>query len=119
MRDPTRGGLATALVELAIGTPCNFVIEESAIPVQEPVAALCDVLGLDPLHLACEGRLIAIVAPDALKLALDAMRRHPLGRQAACIGRVEEGSGEVHLRTVVGGTRPLDLLEGEQLPRIC
>ncbi|MFO7172945.1 MAG: hydrogenase expression/formation protein HypE [Bacillota bacterium] len=120
MRDPTRGGLATTLVELARAAGLCFQIEEAAIPVRQEVRALCEMLGIDPLYVANEGKLVAIVDGAAADAALAALRSHPLGREAQIIGRVAPGPrGAVHLRTVVGGTRPLDLLEGEQLPRIC
>lgn len=120
MRDPTRGGLATALAELARAAGLAFQVEEARIPIREEVRALCEMLGIDPLYVANEGKLVAIVAAEAVDAALAAMRRHPLGQDADVIGQVSEGPpGAVHLRTVVGGTRPLDLLEGEQLPRIC
>lgn len=120
MRDPTRGGLATTLVELAAASGLRFWVDEARIPVRAEVASLCEMLGLDPLYVACEGRLVAVVAPEAAEAAVAALRAHPLGEGARLIGRVQEGApGSVVLRTVVGGTRPLDALEGEQLPRIC
>lgn len=120
MRDPTRGGLATTLVELARSSGLTFQVEEAQIPIREDVRALCEMLGIDPLYVANEGKVVAIVGAEAAEAALAALHGHPLGREARIIGRVTEGPpGAVHLRTVVGGTRPLDLLEGEQLPRIC
>jgi hydrogenase expression/formation protein HypE len=120
LRDPTRGGLATALNEIALDGGVAIEVEEAAIPVHDAVAVACELLGLDPLYVACEGRLVAFVAPDDAEGALKALRDHPLGRGAAVIGRVTEGaSGLVTLRTRLGGGRLLDLLSGEQLPRIC
>lgn len=120
MRDPTRGGLATTLVELATASGTGFRVEEAAIPVHEPVRALCEMLGLDPLYMANEGKLVAVVAPGAADAVLAAARAHPLGREASLVGRVMSGPpGRVHLVTSVGGTRSLELLEEEALPRIC
>ncbi|BAS26499.1 hydrogenase expression/formation protein HypE [Limnochorda pilosa] len=120
MRDPTRGGLATTLAELAAASGTCFQVDEAEIPVRDEVRALCEMLGLDPLYAANEGKLVAVVDPRAATAVLEAARSHPLGREARWIGQAVEGApSEVRLRTVVGGTRPLDLLEGEQLPRIC
>jgi len=120
MRDPTRGGLATALCELASRSGWSFELDEAAVPVRREVRGLCDLLGFDPLYMACEGRLVAAVAPDAAEAVLDLMRRHPLGTGAARIGRVlDEPKGQCYLRTSVGGSRVLRLLAAGQLPRIC
>jgi hydrogenase expression/formation protein HypE len=120
LRDPTRGGLATALCEIATKSQVGMIVEEQAIPVRESVRGLCELLGLDPLYVACEGRLLAVVGDDRAAAVLAAMRRHPLGRDAALIGRVVPShAGTVVMETCVGGTRILDLLSGEQLPRIC
>ncbi len=120
LRDPTRGGLATVLLEIAAASGVGMRIEERAIPVEDGVRAACEVLGLDPLYVACEGRLCAVAAPAVADPLLEAMRAHPLGRRSARIGEVVAGeAGEVTLRTVIGGERALDLLSGEQLPRIC
>jgi hydrogenase expression/formation protein HypE len=119
MRDPTRGGLATALHEIATASKAGIEIDERRVPVRPEVEGACELLGLDPLYVACEGRLIAIVAPDEANLALAAMRADPLGEGAAEIGAVVEGAPRVALRSRVGGRRALPLLSGEQLPRIC
>jgi hydrogenase expression/formation protein HypE len=114
MRDPTRGGLATALVEIAEASGVGMRLRESAIPVRRPVRAACDLLGLDPLYMACEGRFVAVVPAAEAEKALGA-----LGRDAARIGEVSSSPTGVVLETSVGGHRPLIALEGAQLPRIC
>jgi hydrogenase expression/formation protein HypE len=120
MRDPTRGGLAATLNELAQQSKVGFRIEEEAIPVRPAVAAACELLGLDPLNVANEGKLVAIVAPEAAPSLLAAMRAHPLGRDAADIGQaVEDDHRFVQMTTSFGGGRIVDWLSGEQLPRIC
>lgn len=120
MRDPTRGGLAATLNELAHQSGVGFTLDEDAIPVVPAVAAACEFLGLDPLNVANEGKLVAIVAPDGAQAALAAMQAHPLGRNAAIIGRaVEDPNHFVEMRTAFGGGRIVDWLAGEQLPRIC
>jgi len=120
LRDPTRGGLATALNELALDGGVGVEIDEAAIPVHEGVAGACEILGLDPLYVACEGRMIAIVPEEHAAPALDVLRRHPVGAGAALVGRiVGEHPKAVALRTRLGSRRLLDLLSGEQLPRIC
>ncbi len=120
MRDPTRGGLAAALNELAHSSRVGFALEEAAIPVRPEVAAACEFLGLDPLNVANEGKLVAVVAPEGAESLIAAMRAHPLGRDAAIIGRaVEDAHCFVEMRTVFGGGRIVDWLAGEQLPRIC
>ncbi|MBF0373675.1 MAG: hydrogenase expression/formation protein HypE [Alphaproteobacteria bacterium] len=120
LRDPTRGGLASTLNELAVQSGVGMMIREAAIPVRDSVRGACELLGLDPLYVANEGKLIAIcAAPDALRL-LAAMRAHPLGRDAAMIGAVVEDPHHfVQMETAFGGTRIVDWLAGEQLPRIC
>lgn len=120
LRDPTRGGLATTLNELAEQSGVGIEIDESAVPIHDAVRAAGEVLGLDPLYVANEGKLVAMApADDALRL-LEAMRAHPEGREAALIGRVTgEHPGQVVLRTILGTRRLLDMLAGEQLPRIC
>jgi hydrogenase expression/formation protein HypE len=120
MRDPTRGGLSSALNELAEASGVGVVLTEAAIPLRPEVRAACEMLGLDPLYVANEGKLIAIVpAADAQNL-VEAMRRHPLGRDAAVIGEVvAEHPGMVLMRSLVGGERVVTMLAGEQLPRIC
>lgn len=120
LRDPTRGGLATALNELAERSGAGIEIEETAVPVRESVRGACELLGLDPLYVANEGKLVAIVAPEAAKPALAALRAHEYGQEAAIIGRViETHPGRVVLRTALGARRVVDMLAGEQLPRIC
>jgi len=120
MRDPTRGGIAATLNELAHRSRVGFSIEEEAIPMRAEVAAACEFLGLDPLNVANEGKLIAIAAPEGADALLAAMRAHPLGADAAIIGRaVEDDNCFVEMRTAFGGGRIVDWLAGEQLPRIC
>jgi len=119
MRDPTRGGLATTLVEIAEASRVEIRLNEAAIPLRAVVRGACDLLGLDPLYVACEGRLIALVPQDQAVAALEAMRAHPRGASAARIGAVQEGKPGLFLQTRVGGLRPLIALEGAQLPRIC
>lgn len=120
MRDPTRGGLAAVLYEFARKSQLGFFLDEEKIPVREEVRAICELLGLDPLYLACEGRVVAFVPECYAERALAVMRDHPSGSEAAIIGEVrEEAGGEVVLRTPLGGERLVDLPEGEMLPRIC
>ncbi|WP_363345697.1 hydrogenase expression/formation protein HypE [Methylocystis echinoides] len=120
MRDPTRGGLAATLNEIAQQSGVGFRIDETAIPVKPEVAAACELLGLDPLNVANEGKLVAVVAPEAAQALLDAMRAHPLGRDAAIIGAtVADDRRFVQMRSSFGGSRIVDWLAGEQLPRIC
>jgi hydrogenase expression/formation protein HypE len=120
LRDPTRGGLASALNEIAHASQVGMALDEAAIPVRPPVAAACEMLGLDPLYVANEGKLIAILPEAHAPAALAALRAHPLGRDAALIGHVNaDHPGRVVIRTPLGATRLLDLQIGEQLPRIC
>ncbi len=120
LRDPTRGGVATTLNEIASQANCGFVFDEEAIPVAEDVKAACEMLGFDPLYVANEGKLIAIVPASDADTVLDAMRMHPLGKHASVIGEVvNEHPGYVVMNTRIGGTRLVDMLSGEQLPRIC
>jgi len=120
LRDPTRGGLASATNEIAASANVGLRLEETAIPVAEQVRGACEILGLDPLYVANEGKFLAVVAPAAAERALAAMRAHPLGREAAIGGEVvAEHPGRVFLRSRIGGTRIVDMLSGEQLPRIC
>lgn len=120
LRDPTRGGLATALNEIAQQSSVGMVLDEASIPVAPQVDAACEFLGLDPLYVANEGKLIAICALEDAELLLGAMRSHPLGRRAARIGAVAEDPHHfVQMRTRFGGRRIVDWLSGEQLPRIC
>lgn len=121
LKDPTRGGFAAAVNELAEGAGVRMRIEESAVPVREGVAGACDALGLDVLNVANEGKFVVVVAAAEAEVALGAMRGHPLGREAALVGEVlEAGEGpRVTLRTRIGGERVLELPYGEDLPRIC
>lgn len=120
LRDPTRGGLATTLCEIAAESGVGIEVEDARIPVHEAVRAASEILGLDPLYVANEGKLVAFVAPQAAEAALAALRAHPLGREAALIGWVlAEHRGRVALRTPFGARRVLRMLAGEQLPRIC
>jgi hydrogenase expression/formation protein HypE len=120
LRDPTRGGLATTLNEIARQSNVGMLLDEAAIPVRPQVEAACELLGLDPFYIANEGKLIAICAPDSADAVLAAMRAHPLGSQAVRIGRVTEDPHRfVQMETSFGGRRVVDWLSGEQLPRIC
>jgi len=120
MRDPTRGGLAATLNEIASQSGVGMQLQESAIPIQPAVAAACEFLGLDPLYLANEGKLLAICAAKDADRLLNAMRDHPLGRNAAIIGEVRADDAHfVQMQTAFGGSRMVDWLSGEQLPRIC
>lgn len=120
LRDPTRGGVATTLKELAGQSGVTFTIEESSLQIMPQVRGLCSILGLDPLYVANEGKLLACVAAEAADRVLERMQRHPLGKQAAIIGTVEAGeAGRVRMKTCVGGMRMIEMLAGEQLPRIC
>ena len=120
MRDPTRGGLAATLNEIAHQSNVGIRISEDAVPVRPEVSAACELLGLDPLNVANEGKLVAFVAPEAAQRLLEVMRAHPLGRDAALIGHVVEDAHRfVQMSTSFGGGRIVDWLSGEQLPRIC
>ena len=119
LRDPTRGGLATSLMEIASASSLDIRIVEETIAVSEPVRGACEILGLDPLYVANEGCFIAIVPDNAAEQALSVLRHAPGGAFAAIIGRVEEGGGRVILENGLGSSRVLDMLTGEQLPRIC
>src|SRR5262245_54757914 len=120
LRDPTRGGVATALNEIAISSDVCLQIDEDRLPVQEKVRGACEILGLDPLYVANEGKLVALVAPEVAEAVVARMSTHPQGREARIIGEaIAEPQGIVVLKTTFGGTRIVDLLVGEQLPRIC
>lgn len=120
LRDPTRGGAATTLKEIALQSGIDITLEESALPIDPAVAAACAILGFDPLFVANEGKLLAVVAPEMAEAALAVMRRHPTGTQAAIIGLVSgTAPGKVFMRTAIGGRRAVEMLSGEQLPRIC
>jgi hydrogenase expression/formation protein HypE len=120
LRDPTRGGLATILKEFAITSNVGIVIHEEKIPVKDEVSGACEILGLDPLFVANEGRLIAAVSPESSEIVLKVMRKNKYGKDADVIGEVvAEHKGTVILKTRIGGKRIIDMLMGEQLPRIC
>ncbi len=120
LRDPTRGGLSSTLNEIAAAAAVGMTLDETTIPVREEVRGACEVLGLDPLYVANEGKLVAVVAPEAADTVLAAMRAHPLGAHAAVIGTVtDRNPGMVLMRTAFGTSRIVDLLAGDQLPRIC
>jgi len=120
LRDPTRGGLATALVEISQQSGVCIELQETAIPVKPQVRAACEMLGFDPLYIANEGKLVAFVAEQDAEKIMAVMRQHPYGKDAAVIGRVlEGGKTQVRLKTAIGGTRLVDMLPGEMLPRIC
>ncbi|MGW4209275.1 hydrogenase expression/formation protein HypE [Lentzea sp. NPDC004789] len=120
MRDATRGGVATVLNEIAGSAGVAVVVDEDAVPVRPQVRGAAELLGIDPLHVACEGRFVAVVDPAAADRALEALRGHPLGAQASVIGRIAaDPPGLVLLKTAFGGTRICDVLVGDPLPRIC
>ncbi|MBI5804845.1 hydrogenase expression/formation protein HypE [candidate division TA06 bacterium] len=119
LRDPTRGGLATTLNEIALQSKAIINIEEEKIPVKPEVKGACEMLGLDPLYVANEGKLIAIVPREDSEKILSAMHQDPLGKDAVIIGKIEAGKPQVLLTTFLGSRRPLMMLEGEALPRIC
>lgn len=120
MRDATRGGVATILNEVATAAGVAVVVEEEEVPVQPEVRGACELLGIDPLYVACEGRIVVIVDPSAADAAVAALRAHPLGAGATAVGRIaEDPPGLVLLKTGFGGTRIIDLLVGDPLPRIC
>jgi hydrogenase expression/formation protein HypE len=120
MRDPTRGGVATVLNELALSADVGIVIDELSVPVRPEVTGACEILGIDPLYVANEGKLLAVVAPEAENAALAALQSHPLGTAAAVIGEVRaEPPNLVVLDTALGGSRVVDMLAGDPLPRIC
>jgi hydrogenase expression/formation protein HypE len=120
MRDPTRGGLAATLVEIATRARTGIEIDETAVPVRDDVRGACEILGLDPMLVANEGKLVAFVPEEGAARVLDTMRAHPLGRHAARIGTVTgDHAGQVVVRTVIGGWRAMDLPFAEPLPRIC
>lgn len=120
MRDPTRGGVSSSLNEIAQRSGVSIQLEESTIPVRDQVKGACELLGLDPLYVANEGKLLAIVPHEAAGAVLEAIRRHPCGAQGAIIGTIGEGrAGLVTMKTTFGSTRIVDMLAGDQLPRIC
>jgi hydrogenase expression/formation protein HypE len=120
LRDATRGGVATILNEVAAAAGVGVLVTEDAIPVTPVVRGASELLGIDPMYVACEGRMVAIVAGDQAGAALTALRAHPLGADAAIIGQITaDPPGVVLLKTAFGGTRIVDLLVGDPLPRIC
>jgi hydrogenase expression/formation protein HypE len=120
MRDPTRGGVASSLNEIAAQSQVSILLNETAIPVRPAVQAACEMLGFDPLYIANEGKVLAIVAQEDATAVLEAMRRTRYGEESVVIGRVEEQpKGRVLMKTAIGTTRIVDLLAGEMLPRIC
>ena len=120
LRDPTRGGVATTLNEIARQSGLAVVLDERTIPVRPAVMAACEMLGFDPLYVANEGKLLAFVAAETAPAVLEAMRATRYGEEAVVIGRVQEApAGRVLLRTAIGSTRVVDMLAGEMLPRIC
>ena len=120
LRDPTRGGVGTALNEIAETSQIGVEIIEDKIPLKAEVAGACELLGFDPLYLANEGKLLAFVAPECADTVLQTIRSDPCGKDAAVIGEVDdEYPGKVFLKTRIGGKRIVDMLAGEQLPRIC
>jgi hydrogenase expression/formation protein HypE len=120
LRDPTRGGMTSAVTEIAESAHVGIRLDERFLPISEEVKGACEILGLDPLYVANEGKLLAFVPPDEADRAVAAMRSHPFGEKAVVIGQVvTDHPGMVTMRTHVGGTRVVDMLSGEQLPRIC
>jgi len=120
LRDPTRGGVATTLKEIALQSGADIVLDEGVIPVRDTVRSACAILGLDPLFVANEGKLLAVVSPERAEAVLAAMRKNPEGTDSAVIGEITGTSeGRVFMRTAIGGLRAVEMLAGEQLPRIC
>ncbi|MDW7646194.1 MAG: hydrogenase expression/formation protein HypE [Desulfuromonadales bacterium] len=120
LRDPTRGGVATTLKEIALQSQVEITLHEKHLPCRREVLGICRLLGLDPLYVANEGKVLCVVAEEKTAAVLEAMQKHPLGQQACVIGEVHPSpSGRVTLRTTIGGLRSVDMLTGEQLPRIC
>jgi hydrogenase expression/formation protein HypE len=120
MRDPTRGGIASSLNEIAAASKVGIVLEEKSLPVRSEVRAACELLGLDPVYVANEGKVLVFVAEDHAQAVLDAMRAHPLGRDSVIIGKVvEQHTGMVVAHTAIGSSRVVPMQIGEQLPRIC
>ena len=119
LRDPTRGGLATTLNEIASSSGMGIIIDERLVPVRKEVSSACALLGFDPLYAANEGKLVAFVTENKSRKVLKAMKQDPLGRRSAIIGKVVKSPKGVWLKTISGSMRPVIMLEGEQLPRIC
>jgi hydrogenase expression/formation protein HypE len=119
MRDPTRGGLATVAHEIVQISGFGVVLQESRVPVRDSVQSVCEMLGYDPYFLACEGRVVAVLAPEDADRALAALQSIPAGREAAIIGRIQQQPVRVLLETSIGGERAIEELEDDPLPRIC
>ena len=120
MRDPTRGGVATTLKEIALQSNVEILIEEETLPITAPVRGFCEILGIDPLYMANEGKVLVFAPKKDAEKILAAMKKHPLGKHSAMIGRVTaKGNPQILLHTSIGSTRIIDMLSGEQLPRIC
>jgi hydrogenase expression/formation protein HypE len=120
LRDPTRGGVATTLKEIALQSGVDLMLREDSLPVKSDVKGVCSILGLDPLYVANEGKLLLFAAPESAAKAIEIMRRNPLGIDSAIIGEVTgKGEGRISLETCSGGYRSVEMLSGEQLPRIC
>ena len=119
MRDPTRGGLATVCAEIERATGLGVRLQQAAVPVRDPVTAVCEMLGYDPLYLACEGRVVAVVAASEAEAVLEHWQTLDEGKDAAVIGRIDAALRQVVLETPIGGERILEELEDDPLPRIC
>ena len=119
MRDPTRGGLAATLNEIAAHSKVEIMLEENAIPVNDAVAGACELLGFDPLYIANEGKAVIFVSDSDANAVVARLREHPFGKEAAIIGRVYQGRSKVYMKTKIGASRIIDMPVGEQLPRIC
>ena len=120
LRDPTRGGLGTTLNEIAVQSGVEIFIDESSLPIRGPIKGICELLGFDPLYIANEGKLVAFVPQEDAQKVLEIIQANEYGKEAAIIGRVsQKGMAKVFLKTFIGGTRLVDMLTGEQLPRIC
>jgi hydrogenase expression/formation protein HypE len=120
LRDPTRGGVATTLKEIALQSGADLLLREDSLPVKTAVRGVCSILGLDPLYVANEGKMLIFVSPDSAARAIGILQRNPLGIDAAVIGEVTgKGTGKISLETCSGGMRSVEMLSGEQLPRIC
>lgn len=119
LRDPTRGGVSSALNEICASSGCGIMLDEKEIPVSDEVKGACEIMGFDPLYIANEGKLLIILPDKYASDVLNSIRKDPLGKDAAVIGHVTEGPPVVKLKTVIGSTRIVDMISGEQLPRIC
>lgn len=119
MRDPTRGGVATTLNEIANQSKVEILLDEESLPVSDPVSGACEMLGMDPLYMANEGKILIVVDPKDEGIVLETLRKNKYGQNAQTIGEIKEGAPRVKLCTVIGSTRVVDMLTGEQIPRIC